>query len=101
MSPGSPIPVMDQASDNPHLVRHSLFAFWRWPRWTWIFVGPMLPASYIFSIGPIVWLVEHNLVPAPVMPFLMFVYQPLELLAQMPSIGHALRIYVEWWRELP
>lgn len=33
--------------------RRSIFAIWRWPRWVWVALVPVMPVGYFFSATPV------------------------------------------------
>jgi hypothetical protein len=40
--------------------RHSVFTVWRWPRWTWAVIIPVLVVCYPLIVGPFVWMVDRG-----------------------------------------
>jgi len=64
-----------------------------------VLVLVLAPAIYVASLGPAVWLYEHQYVAPRV---LVVVYWPLELLAQAsPAAGDLLEWYGNLFRERP
>jgi hypothetical protein len=62
-----------------------------------LLVVVLLPALYVASLGPAVWLLDHHLVsPQPVL----VIYWPLEMLAQeSPAARDVLTWYADFFRE--
>lgn len=59
----------------PH---RSLFAIWRWPRWTWAVIVPMLASLYVLSAVPVVRALRHTNLSANTIESLVHtVYFPL------------------------
>jgi len=60
----------------------------------WLIVVVLLPASYVLSLGPAIWLYQHDYLPDNYG----LAYWPLERLCEIcPPIGDALRWYANLW----
>jgi hypothetical protein len=86
--------------DQPQNPRRSLFAPWRWPRWTLILLAVLMLLGYPLSIGPIVWLGNHAYLSDEAMLIAEIIYLPIEAAGELfLPIKVVLNAYRKLWGE--
>lgn len=86
-TPAAPIPF-----------RRLLLMPWRWSRWIWVVILPLMLLSYPLSVGPVVWLSEAGYISDSAADIAEFAYEPLSMAAEFcPPIELALAVYIDWW----
>lgn len=78
--------------------RRSLFAVWRWPRWTCVIAVFLVLAGYPLSIGPVNWLLYNGYIPMEAASVVQIIYTPLGFLAgNSEFITNTLNRYIGLW----
>lgn len=87
----------DQIMPGPTPPRRSRFAVWRWPRWVWYVIVPLMVLGYPLSVGPAAVLYDGRLPPS-MMTVAEIAYLPLIQVCELfPPLYDALQRYVQWW----
>lgn len=73
----------------------------RWAKWTAVGLAVSLPAAYILSTGPLIWLVERDLLSDSTFGEVERLYTPLVWLAEEgpAPLSTGLRWYGDLWRK--
>ena len=66
---------------------------------SWFLWLPLAALIYFLSLGPAIWVYEHNQ-SAAVRKSLETIYRPLEWAARKPGVGKIIEAYAKWWYEL-
>jgi len=86
-------------TDLPDALRW--FAPWRWKRGRWLLLLICLPV-YPLSIGPVIWLYQHQWISPTAASTLEQIYSPLKYLHDsIPPVGFLLDRYINFWNSLP